>query len=61
LLRVLQTRAGQRQWLERFYSLGCSPVAAPLLREPAFIAMLERQALRHCPDSIPWPIKPRPR
>jgi len=61
LLRVLQTRAGQRQWLERFYSLGCSPVATPLLREPAFIAMLERQALRHCPDSIPWPIKPRPR
>jgi TolB-like protein/tRNA A-37 threonylcarbamoyl transferase component Bud32/Flp pilus assembly protein TadD len=60
LLRVLRTPAGRRQWLTRFYSLGCSPVTAPLLREPAFVAMLERQGLRYCPDDTPWPIKPRP-
>ena len=47
-------------WLTRFYSLGCSPVTAPLLREPAFAVMLERQGLRYCPDDTPWPIEPRP-
>jgi serine/threonine-protein kinase len=59
LLRVLETPAGQRQWLTRFYSLGCSPVVGPLLSEPAYVAMLERQHLRKCPMSSAWPIKPR--
>jgi serine/threonine-protein kinase len=59
LLRVLQTPIGQHQWLTRFYSLGCSPVLDPLMTEPSFIAMLERQGLRRCPVTTPWPIKPR--
>jgi hypothetical protein len=59
LLRVLQTPAGQRQWLTRFYSLGCSPVVGPLLSERTYVAMLERQHLRACPLTTPWPIKAR--
>ena len=59
LLRVLQTPAGQRQWLTRFYSLGCSPVVGPLLSDPTYLAMLARQQLRSCPLTTPWPIKAR--
>lgn len=59
LLRVLQTPAGQRRWLTRFYSLGCSPVVGPLLRDPRYFAMLARQQLRSCPITTPWPIKAR--
>ena len=39
----------------------CDAQGTIIQANPAFIAMLERQGLRHCPDSIPWPIKPRPR
>jgi len=59
LLRVLQTPKGQRQWLTRFYSLGCSPILDPLLREPSYVAMLDRQKLHHCAITTPWPIAPR--
>ncbi len=59
LLRVLQTPEGQRQWLTRFYSLGCSPVVGPLLNDSAYIAMLARQQLRSCPLTTSWPIKAR--
>jgi hypothetical protein len=59
LLRVLQTPAGQRQWLTRFYSLGCSPVVGPLLSDPTYLAMLARQQLRSCPITTSWPIKAR--
>ncbi len=59
LVRTLLTPAGQRQWLTRFYSLGCSPVAGPLLSDPAYRAMLDRQQLRACALTTPWPIKAR--
>ena len=59
LLRVLQTPDGQRQWLTRFYSLGCSPILDPILRDPTYVAMLDRQKLHHCAITTPWPIAPR--
>ena len=59
LLTVLSTPAGQRQWLYRFNSLSCSVLLDPLMRDAKYVAMLDRQGLRRCPVSTPWPIKPR--
>ena len=61
ILRVLQTPAGAREWLFRFYSLGCSPLLDPVASEPAYRALLEKEHVERCSGSSPWPIKPRPR
>ncbi|MDQ6635911.1 MAG: hypothetical protein M3068_14225 [Gemmatimonadota bacterium] len=58
---MLQTPAGQHQWIYIYITLGCSPVLDPVMTEPSFVAMLDRQGIRRCPVTTPWPIKPRQR
>jgi tetratricopeptide (TPR) repeat protein len=61
MLRVLRTSAGQRAWVTRFYTLGCSPILDPLQSEPIFLSILAQQGIDHCPVTTAWPIRPRAR
>ncbi|MDB4905479.1 MAG: protein kinase [Gemmatimonadetes bacterium] len=60
LLRLFETPEGRRLWVTWFYSVSCGPILDPLQANPKFIALMDGLALRRCPATTPWPIKPRP-
>ncbi|HUQ83631.1 MAG TPA: protein kinase [Gemmatimonadaceae bacterium] len=64
LLRLLTTRAGQRQWFDMLrptaVGAGCNPLVDPLWADAGYRAAMRNLGVAPCPQARPWSLPPRP-
>jgi serine/threonine-protein kinase len=59
LVQLLETRAGQRRWLDVGGSFGCNPLLDPLWEDARFRAAMEDVGVPRCPLARPWALPAR--
>ena len=63
LLRLLTTRAGQRQWFDLLRptapGTGCNPLVDPLWADEWYRGAMRGNGLPTCPQARPWPVPSR--
>ena len=62
-LRLVQTRAGLRRWIDALrptaIGVGCIPLADPMWREARYRTVMDSLGMRDCPQARPWRLPPR--